>query len=101
VTPRCIYTPALHDALPIFDALGIERAHVAGFSLGGGAALHFAERAPHRVASLTMLASIGVQELELLGSHTLNRALHGTQLAAVRSEEHTSELQSREKLVCR
>ncbi|HMP77380.1 MAG TPA: alpha/beta fold hydrolase [Kiritimatiellia bacterium] len=68
------------DAL--LDALAIERAHVVGFSLGGGVALELYARAPHRLASFTMLASIGVQEFELLGSYTLNRALHGAQLAA-------------------
>ncbi len=65
----------------LLDTLAIERVHVVGFSLGGGAALHLHERDPARVESLTLLASIGVQELELLGSHTLNRGLHGAQLA--------------------
>ncbi len=65
------------------DGLGCDRAHVLGFSLGGGVALELYDRAPHRVASLTLLASIGVQELELLGSYTLNHALHGAQLAGL------------------
>ena len=65
----------------LLDTLAVDRVHLVGFSLGGGAALHLYERDPARVASLTMLASIGVQELELLGSHTLNRGLHGAQLA--------------------
>jgi pimeloyl-ACP methyl ester carboxylesterase/membrane protein DedA with SNARE-associated domain len=67
----------------LLDTLHIERAHVVGFSLGGGVALYLQARAPDRVASLTLLASIGVQELELLGSYTLNRALYGAQLAAL------------------
>jgi pimeloyl-ACP methyl ester carboxylesterase/membrane protein DedA with SNARE-associated domain len=67
----------------LLDALRIERAHVVGFSLGGGVAQELYARAPDRVASLTLLASIGVQELELLGSYTLNRALFGAQLAAL------------------
>lgn len=46
------------------DQLGIERAHIVGWSQGGGAALHMADLAPKRVASLTMLASIGMQETE-------------------------------------
>ncbi len=67
----------------LLDTLQIERAHFVGFSLGGGVALHLYERAPHRVASLTLLSSVGVQELELLGNHTLNHALHGAQLAGL------------------
>ncbi len=67
----------------LLDELSIERAHFIGFSLGGGVALEFAESHPARVASLTLLASIGVQELELLGDHTLNHAVHGFQLAAL------------------
>jgi membrane protein DedA with SNARE-associated domain len=35
------------------------------------------------VRSLTLLSSIGVQELELLGSHLLNHGVHALQLAAV------------------
>lgn len=49
--------------------LGIARAHVVGWSNGGGTALHMADLAPERVASLTLLASIGVQEDEGSGSY--------------------------------
>jgi pimeloyl-ACP methyl ester carboxylesterase len=49
--------------------LGIARAHVVGWSNGGGTALHMAELAPERVASLTLMASIGVQEDEGSGSY--------------------------------
>lgn len=65
------------------DALNIERAHIVGFSLGGGVAMELYARAPHRVASITLVASLGVQELELLGSYALNHALHGVQLAGL------------------
>ncbi len=67
------------------DSLGVRGAHVTGFSMGGGAALHLADDRPDLVASLTLLSSIGVQELELLGHHGLNRALHGAQLLALRA----------------
>ena len=70
-------------ALHLLDVLGIERAHVVGFSMGGGVGLEMSARAPERVASLTLLSAIGVQELELLGDHHLNRAIHGLQLAAL------------------
>ena len=63
--------------------LGIDRYHVLGFSMGGAVALELAERAPDEVLSVTLLASLGVEELELLGEHTLNHGLHGLQLGAI------------------
>src|SRR5262249_41701973 len=65
------------------DRVGIERVHVVGFSMGGGVALNFADLAPHRIASLTMLSAVGVQEMELLGDYRLNHGLHGLQLAGL------------------
>ncbi len=56
-------------ALRAMDALHLQRAHVVGFSLGGGAALWMAKLAPQRLASLTLLSSIGVQEAEGSGSY--------------------------------
>ncbi|MCG8461454.1 MAG: alpha/beta fold hydrolase [Holophagales bacterium] len=67
--------------LELLDHLGIERAHLVGFSLGGGVALEMWREEPDRVASITLLSSIGVQELELLGQYGLNHAIHGLQLA--------------------
>jgi membrane protein DedA with SNARE-associated domain/pimeloyl-ACP methyl ester carboxylesterase len=66
--------------LELMDELKIARAHVVAFSMGAGVALHIAEFAPERVASITMLAAIGAQEMELLGDYHLNRAIHGLQL---------------------
>lgn len=77
-----IYAHALYT-LDLLDQLGIERAHVVGFSMGGGVALHLQDLAPERVASVTMLSAIGVQEHELLGQYHLNHALHGLQLAGL------------------
>lgn len=71
--------------LALLDALGVERVHAVGFSMGGGVALELADRAPGRVASVTLMAAIGVIELELLGSHTLNHGIHGLQLALFRA----------------
>lgn len=71
-------------ALQLLDALGVARAHVAGFSMGGAVALELARRAPERVASLSLVASIGVQELELFGSREMNRLVHLGQWAALR-----------------
>jgi pimeloyl-ACP methyl ester carboxylesterase/membrane protein DedA with SNARE-associated domain len=66
--------------IELLDELKIERAHLLGFSMGGGVALNLADITPQRVASITMLAAIGVQEMELLGDYHLNHALHGFQL---------------------
>ena len=67
-------------SLALLDELGIERFHALGFSMGGGPALHMADDSSDRVASIVLVASIGVQELELLGDYTVNHGLHGLQL---------------------
>lgn len=69
--------------IEFMDALGIERAHLVGFSMGGGVVLNIADIAPDRVLSITMLSAIGIQEAELLGDYHLNHALHGAQLVAI------------------
>lgn len=69
--------------LQLLDALQVRRAHIVAFSMGGGVALNIADMAPERVASLTMLSAIGVQEMELLGDYHLNHAIHGAQLAGL------------------
>lgn len=70
------------------DELDVPRAHVVGFSLGGGVALELAALAPERVASITLLSSVGAQEYELSGSYRLNHYVHAAQLAAVWSAHH-------------
>ena len=57
--------------------------HVVGFSMGGGVALELFRQRPEALRSLTMLAAIGAQELELLGHYDLNHAVHGLQLFAL------------------
>lgn len=44
---------------------GIERAHVAGLSMGGGVALCFAARHPERVRALVLMAPTGCPEVSL------------------------------------
>ena len=44
----------------VMDALGIERAHVAGHSYGGALSVHLAWRHPERVRSLVLVDSAGV-----------------------------------------
>ena len=65
------------------DRLGIEQVHLVAYSMGGGVALHLADTVPEQIVSLTLLSSIGVQELELLGDYHLNHALHAAQLMAI------------------
>ena len=45
------------DTESILDELGVERAHIAGISMGGMIAQVFACRAPHRTVSLTSISS--------------------------------------------
>jgi pimeloyl-ACP methyl ester carboxylesterase len=65
------------------DAIGIQRAHLGGFSMGGGVVLSAAALAPDRVESLLLLSAIGVQEHELTGSYWWNHLLHAGQLAVI------------------
>src|SRR5690606_41899780 len=79
-----LYTLSLHDALPILEAeRGFhDRADLAQLQREG----RFLERLDHATAP---------EESEI-SAH-----LGGSRILRVRSEEHTSELQSRENLVCR
>lgn len=70
-------------AIEVMNSLGIERAHLLGFSMGGGVALDLAGLAPERAASIILLSAIGVQEMELLGDYHLNHSIHGFQLAGL------------------
>src|SRR3712207_8481982 len=76
-----IYTLSLHDALPIFGKTELAKA-LAEFLFGEEDAL------------------ITLDMSEYSEKHTVSR-LFGAPPGYVRSEEHTSELQSRQYLVCR
>jgi pimeloyl-ACP methyl ester carboxylesterase/membrane protein DedA with SNARE-associated domain len=69
--------------LQLMDRLRVERAHLVGFSMGGGVALSLYDLAPERVLSTTLVSAIGVQELELFGDYRLNHLVHGAQLAGL------------------
>jgi pimeloyl-ACP methyl ester carboxylesterase len=49
----------------VLDDLGIERAHVAGLSMGGGVALTFAARHPQRTRTLILMAPTGCPDVPL------------------------------------
>src|SRR5690606_41654223 len=98
---RAIYTLSLHDALPIFRA--------------GGKARHHGGRVPLMISHLDGPLEAVQQDFNqtlVIGDPLARPQGRGdTGLAAartavaggtggLRSEEHTSELQSREKLVC-
>src|SRR3712207_9066504 len=77
-----IYTLSLHDALPIFIALG--RPEV-------GASAYIAE----------IQRRLARQDRVRYQLHAMGTSLEGETADVLRSEEHTSELQSRQYLVCR
>ena len=56
-------------SLAVLDELGVPRAHLVAWSMGGGVALHLADLAPDRVASVSLVAAIGVQQAEGSGSY--------------------------------
>lgn len=69
--------------LALLRHLEITEAHFLAYSQGGAVVLNIIQQAPEQVVSLTMLAAIGVQELELLGDYTLNHGLYGLQWLAL------------------
>src|SRR5690606_41893100 len=83
--PTDTYTLSLHDALPIFDSLLASNATTASSF----------EPLTNKLVSVAVKAS-------LLFVPALNwEATAAASKLPLRSEEHTSELQSRENLVCR
>lgn len=70
-----------HTLVALADHLGVERVHLAGFSMGGGVVLHAAELFGERAESVALVSAISVQELEWLGNYTMNHAVHGMQVA--------------------
>src|SRR5205823_12439850 len=93
LSPPAFHSLSLHDALPIFAggraAAAVQELHVVGDDLG-------------RPALLPVLAFPGAGLDAALDEN--ERALAGVlgnDLGEVRSEEHTSELQSLAYLVCR
>src|SRR3712207_6945218 len=78
-----IYTLSLHDALPIFGLL-------AEVSTGF----------PLLLSELTLTTAIRTAATSVMAAKYLAKP-NPKKMALIRSEEHTSELQSRQYLVCR
>ncbi len=51
------------------DKLGIQKAHVGGWSYGGGPAILLGEMNRDRIASVSLIAAMGIQKSEGSGSH--------------------------------
>jgi len=67
----------------LLSELKLSRVHVVGYGLGGASAIYLAHDHPQKIESLSLVSSIGVQELSLLGSYKLNHAIYGVQLGVV------------------
>src|SRR5690606_41866080 len=97
--PSSIYSPSLHDALPIFNGQQGLMVNAPGMfhSLVG-------ELLSRKSGSFALMWSAGKGGLVKVGLRS-QRGFDCIPLAESmgggRSEEHTSELQSRENLVCR
>lgn len=79
--PRMSLSAAALSLQSFLEAKKIERAHIVGWSNGGGIALHLADLAPERVASLTLMGSIGRQENEGSGDYYFEHAKYALGIA--------------------
>jgi len=55
--PEYTFRDLVADAVGVLDALGLDRAHVVGISMGGAIGQHLALDHPERVAALTLIAT--------------------------------------------
>src|SRR5690606_41013399 len=96
-----LYSLSLHDALPIFSFLDEAQHHFIVLCLTDGVG-HRRNRRPLQLLPIETGYIAGVASAPALGSELLRRlAVRRVDEVDRRSEEHTSELQSRENLVCR
>src|SRR5207253_10106493 len=98
-SPPLPYTLSLHDALPISRCRGLLIPIPVAASPLADAARHRAQ-IQYREALANALARFSIDVVHLHGIDFLEY-LPDAGIPVVRSEEHTSELQSRGHLVCR
>ncbi|MEX2573999.1 MAG: VTT domain-containing protein [Balneolaceae bacterium] len=60
----------------VIEELDLDAFHLAALGDGAGVAFYLAAKTGYKPESLVLLSSSGVQELKLLGNHTLNRTLY-------------------------
>src|SRR5690606_42123739 len=99
VAPSLTRTLSLHDALPIYRRdLVLHRVEDAGEVDGDDLVPALDAHVGDRVR---LAADPGVVAGDVQGAEALDGLAHHALVLLGRSEEHTSELQSRENLVCR
>ena len=81
--PNVSYRVQARYMFAFLDTMGIDRVHVVGWSNGGGVGIRMANLDPDRVATLTMLASVGAQETESSGSYFFEHVKYGVGLVAL------------------
>lgn len=81
--PRYSILAHARAVLAVMDALRIPRAHVVGWSMGSGVAIHMADLRPDTLDSITLLAGIGAQETEGSGSYAFERVKYVAQYAGL------------------
>ena len=67
----------------LLNEVNVDRVHIVGWSSGGGVALEMAHQSPHRVASITLLASVGAQKTEGSGSYFFEHVKYAVGVAGL------------------
>src|SRR5207302_11336060 len=88
-----LFSLSLHDALPIFSQFAFGMVRLECVTVMKIVAARFFDQ--------ELLTVGGAKSLGIAAGSDVGVAPHDTHFPIIRSEEHTSELQSRENLVCR
>src|SRR5690606_41446167 len=99
--PPETYTLSLHDALPIWATKSVSELTSTTAALAPAVTTPTRPSAATRSAFLAALARPRVRSQSIAASMSPLVSARAFLQSIIRSEEHTSELQSRENLVCR